>query len=414
MVAKTYDWDAGATLQEHSRHKHKVLRDYFGKFLYVRSQLPYQTRFRLACVDGFAGGGRYACGAPGSPIIFLEEIDRAARAINAKRSEHGFPGLEIECLLLLNDSDPSAVKSLRKHIAPLQANLSSSVELEVVYLQQTFEDIFPALNRLLAGRRYRNVVFNLDQCGHSHVDRGILRNIMRSYRSVEIFYTFAIESLLAFLRKTDPALLERQLSYLRLGSVELAELEGVMSNSQWLGAAERIVFEAFRSCAPFVSPFSINNPLGWRYWLIHFATSYRARQVYNNVLHVNSSSQAHFGRSGLEMLYFDPEYDGSLYLFDDDGRIRARNQLFDDIPRLLSGTKSGVKMSSFYESIYNMTPAHADDVHRVLIENPDIAVVTRSGGERRVGSTISAEDVVKLRRQTSFFPMWRSVNRGTR
>ena len=181
-----------------------MLREYFGNFLYVRSQLPYQTRFRLACIDGFAGGGRYACGSPGSPIIFLEEIDRAARAINAKRSVDGFPGLEIECLLVLNDSDPSAVKSLRNQMAPLQASLSSSVGLEVVYLQETFEDMYPALHRLLAGRRYRNVVFNLDQCGHSHVDRRVLRNIMRSYPSVEIFYTFAIESLLAFLRKTGP------------------------------------------------------------------------------------------------------------------------------------------------------------------------------------------------------------------
>ena len=113
------------------------------------------------------------------------------------------------------------------------------------------------------------------------------------------------------------------------------------------------------------------------------------------------------------MLYFDPEHDGSLYLFDDDGRMRAREQLFDDIPRLLSGTQNGVRMSSFYENIYNMTPAHADDVHRVLIENPDIAITTRAGGERRVGSAISAEDVVKLRRQTSFFPIWRSANHGT-
>ena len=113
------------------------------------------------------------------------------------------------------------------------------------------------------------------------------------------------------------------------------------------------------------------------------------------------------------MLYFDPEFDGSLYLFDDDGRMRAREQLFDDIPRLLSGTENGVRMSSFYKSIYNMTPAHADDVHSVLIENPDIAIITRGGGERRVGNAISTEDVVKLRRQKSFFPTWRLANHGT-
>src|SRR3546814_273743 len=110
-----------------------------------------------------------------------------------------------------------------------------------------------------------------------------------------------------------------------------------MNRRAWLGVAERIVFEAFRVCAPFVSPFSINNPGGWRYWLIHFANIYRARQVYNNILHDNSSLQAHFGRSGLNMLSYDPSHDeGMLYLFDIAGRTSAKKQLLEDIPRLVT------------------------------------------------------------------------------
>ena len=65
-------------------------------------------------------------------------------------------------------------------------------------------------------------------------------------------------------------------------------LNGMMTRNEWLGTAERTVFDAFRLCAPYVSPFSINNPDGWRYWLIHFANTYRARQVYNNILHGNA------------------------------------------------------------------------------------------------------------------------------
>src|SRR3546814_15689587 len=85
-----------------------------------------------------------------------------------------------------------------------------------------------------------------------------------------------------------------------------------MSRNDWLGTAENIVFDAFRLCAPYVSTFSINNPGGWRYWLIHFANAYRARQVYNNILHDNASLQAHFGSSGLNMLSYDPRHDGML------------------------------------------------------------------------------------------------------
>ena len=48
MVAKPYDWADGATLEDHSRRKHKILREYFFNYLAVRCQLPQQTRFRLA------------------------------------------------------------------------------------------------------------------------------------------------------------------------------------------------------------------------------------------------------------------------------------------------------------------------------------------------------------------------------
>ena len=180
-----------------------------------------------------------------------------------------------------------------------------------------------------------------------------------------------------------------------------------MSRNSWLDAAERLVFEAFRTCARFVSPFSINNPGGWRYWLIHFANFYRARQVYNNILHKNHSYQAHFGRSGLEMLHYDPDHEtGTLYLFDGPGRELAKGQLFNDIPRLITDSGDAMKMADFYENIYNMTPAHSEDIHAAIIDNPDIAAITPAGGERRKANTITVNDVLKLKAQTSFFPMF--------
>lgn len=182
-----------------------------------------------------------------------------------------------------------------------------------------------------------------------------------------------------------------------------------MSTNNWLGAAEKLVFETFGNCALFVSPFSIHNPGGWRYWLLHFAKSYRARQVYNNILHKNSSAQAHFGRSGLNMLAYNPEHDdGNLYLFDQHGREMARNELMSDIPRLVSESGDVTGVGEFYESIYNMTPAHADDIHSAIIENPDIEVITEAGGTRRKANTIGFTDIIKLRDQRSFFPMFQN------
>lgn len=410
MAEKRYDWLDGATLDEHSRRKHKILREYFNRYLVVRCQVPQQTRFRLAIVDGFAGGGRYKCGTPGSPIIFLEELQNALEAVNLQRIAAGLGTIEFECLLILNDQSAEALEVLKSHLAPLLAGIRETcprLHIRPEYLNRGFETAFPAMRDLLAAGRYRNVVFNLDQCGHSHVDRQRLVEIMRTYPSAEIFYTFAIEALLAFLQKSEPIMLASQLRHLGISPAQLGELNGTMGKGIWLRTAERIVFEAYRACAPYVSPFSINNPDGWRYWLIHFANVYRARQVYNNILHDNSSMQAHFGRSGLNMLSYDPRHDDdALYLFDVSGRQQAIGQLIEDIPRLVSECGDVLEVSEFYESIYNATPAHADDVHQAIIDNPDLEVLTPGGGERRKANTIAPGDVLRLKQQKSFFPMF--------
>lgn len=409
MVEKRYEWVDGATLEDHSRRKHKILREYFYNYLIVRCQLPQQERFRLAVIDGFSGGGRYVCGAAGSPIIFIEELERAAETVNSLRGAQGLGAIEVECLLILNDASPDAIESLKRNIAPYQAanaDNSTNLRLRIEFINKPFEIAYTHIKDTLQKWRFRNVVFNLDQCGHSHVERKTLLDIMRSYPSAEIFYTFAIESLISFLQKSNPTLLASQLAYIGLERSDLSTLEGAMNRNTWLGAAERLVFEAFRTCAPFVSPFSINNPGGWRYWLIHFANFYRARQVYNNILHENSSSQAHFGRSGLNMLSYDPSEDGALYLFDRSGREKAKAQLLDDIPRLISEFGDVIGVGNFYEGIYNITPAHSDDVHTAIIENPDIEVITPGGGERRKPNTITINDVLKLRCQRTFFPLF--------
>lgn len=407
---KRYEWADGAKLEEHSRRKLKILREYVFDYLTVRCQLPQQQRFRLAIVDGFAGGGRYECGTPGSPMIFVEQLKVAVHAVNTQRAVQDLGAIEVECLLVFNDTSRDAIEALQSNIAPLQADIAETsprLHLCMVYLNDAFEAAYPKIKGFIERGRYRSVLFNLDQCGHSHVERGTILDIMNSYPAAEIFYTFAVTSLLAFLQKDQPQRLHTQLGHLGLSGNDLQALDGLMGRTEWLGAAEKIVFEAFNPCASYVSPFSINNPDGWRYWLIHFARSYRARQVYNNILHRNATLQAHFGRSGLDMLSYDPRHDdGRLYLFDNEGRAFAKAQLQGDIPRLVSEAGDAMSMTEFYEDIYKVTPAHADDVHAAIIDNPDLEVVTPAGGKRRKANTIGANDVIKAKPQRSFFPMF--------
>lgn len=128
--------------------------------------------------------------------------------------------------------------------------------------------------------------------------------------------------------------------------------------------------------------------------------------MYNNTLHDNATAQAHFGKSGLEMLSYDPDHDGEIYLFDLSGRSAAKTQLMDDIPRLVSASGDAIGVGEFYEATYNATPAHSDDIHQAIIESEDLEVLTPNGGLRRVPGTIEPADTIRLKTQRSFFPMF--------
>lgn len=407
MVSKPYDFTGGATLGEHSRQKHRIVRDYFRQYVKTRCQLPQQAVFRLAIVDGFAGGGRYNCGSPGSPLIFLEELLNVAEEINVSRAVNGFKSLDISCLLIFNDAKKEVVEVLKENVSPLlmTARENKHLNIEVLYGAEQFEVVYPKLKSRLLGSAFQNVIFNLDQCGHLHVEWSTLKDIVSSFKSAEIFYTFFIDTFLAFLQRDNPEVLDRQLRPFGLNAALVQNFsEDLVTKRDWLGAMERLVFDLLKGCAPFVSPFSINNPEGWRYWLVHLASSPRAREVYNVILHDCSSSQAHFGRSGLQMLHYDPKQasDVGLYLFDENGRMSAKSQLLADIPKFVEQFGDALRVNDFYAAIYNATPAHSDDVRFAMIDNPDLEVITPTGRERQNAHTIKLDDVLRLKRQPSF------------
>jgi three-Cys-motif partner protein len=314
----------------------------------------------------------------------------------------------VECLLAFNDADSKVTDILKGQVDPYVVRLRDEcpkLHPTICYMSEPFEGAYPVIKEMIAHGRYRNVLFNLDQCGHSKVDTATLGDIMSSTPSAEVFYTFAIETLLTFLSRTNAELMASQVRQLGIDPAEFRVQDGKVTNEAWMGLAERLVFETFRSAARFVSPFSIANPEGWRYWLIHFANNYRARQVYNDVLHGNGT-QAHFGRSGLRMLSYDPSQEGELYLFESEDRDRAKAQLLDDIPRLITESGDVMDVLGFYEATYNATPAHTNDIHAAMIESPDLEIFTETGGQRRKANTISVTDTIKLKAQRSFFPMF--------
>jgi len=407
LARKGYDWEHGAPLLDHTERKLTVLKEYFSQYLWVRcGTVPQQGKFRLAVVDGFSGAGRYAAGEAGSPIVFLETLQNTMVGIAAKRASEGFRPIDLECYLVLNDADPNATALLRENLAPVELAFREAIpsaKLHIEYESVPFENLYPKVKSRLKAGRFNNVLFNLDQCGDTHVDRATIVDILTTFDSAEVFLTFMIKPLLAFLSKQDPDQLLKRFAHLDIKSSDLKDLEGVMNRKEWLGAAEQIVYNHLSTAGTYASPFSIHNPEGWRYWLVHLANAPRARQVYNDILHANANTQAHFGGSGLEMLAFDPSKNGSLYLFGEEDRERAKAQLLEDVPRAIESYGDAVSVADFYRQIYRQTAAHSHDIRAAIFESPDIEILSESGGTRRRAHTIRPEDVLRLTTQRSMF-----------
>ena len=408
MVRKAYDWAQGAVLEPHSQKKHTILHDYFRKYLLTRCQSPHPKEFRLAVVDAFAGGGAYDCGAVGSPVIFIEVLRDTLVEINQHRAAEGFNSLKFRCLLIFNDAYADAYQQLQEVCAPYLGAIRENhphLEIETVFLNEKFEAALGKIFAHIKSSGHGNILFNLDQYGHSQVSVKTIQQLMATSESVEIFLTFAIEAFCAYLSADEEKNRVSLNGFDALENLKKALENGDLINKpEWLARTEKSVFETWRNCAAFVSPFSIHNPEGWRYWFMHFANKSRARQVYNDVLHDNSSHQAHFGRAGLNMLAFDPSREtGTLSLFDTDSRANERPQLFVDIPQLLEKHGNIMTVEAFYAASYNSTAAHSEDINAMAIENPDIWVLTDNGRRRRKPNTIKPTDRIQLVRQKSFF-----------
>jgi len=400
-----FDFGKGVILNEHSKRKHKVLKEYFTQYLITRCKLPQQEKFRLAIVDGFAGGGVYKCGSFGSPLIFIETLRNALLEININRQIQSLRPIEIQCFLQFNDLNKNNIALLKEEVTYFEAEIKDTIpqlHIEVEYHTQKFDEVYPLIKSNIEARKHRNVLFNLDQQGHSHVELNIIKNIMANWESAEVFFTYMIQALLAYMspdKEKDRALGKNPaISELIYSLSENSDIP--LIKPELLGKAEQIIFNYLKEFAPFFTPFAIHNPKGWSYWFIHFANIYRARQVYNNILHDNSSSFAHYGRSGLKMPYYKDE--GSLYSFDLNSREAARKELFHDIPDLISESGDAMSVEDFYKATYNETAAHSDDIHEMMIKNPDLQLITASGGERRKANQIKPDDTLKRKNQKSF------------
>ena len=411
LPRNSYKWAKGVPLKDHTAKKLSVLRSYFRNYLRVRCT-PINRRFKIAIVDGFAGGGAYQCGTSGSPLVFLEELSAFADEVAIWRMEKNVPELEsIDCLFVVNEIDPDAIAVLNPLLDQWEAQNKAAgrkLNVRVLRRQSPFMKIYPEIRSTLLQHRFSNVLFNIDPCGYTQVNLPIIQDILGSFKSAEVFYTFMIGSLFNYSSWMDQKKTNDLMMSFCGTQEQFFQDESFRRKAEWLGAVEKIVYHEFTHTANFASPFAINqsNGSGYNYWLMHFANSHRAREVYNDILYQNSGVQAHHGKSGLRMLGYT-SLDSEVQTFDWSSDLRKENinSLQSDLPNAISDFGDAVAIQTLKASIYNETTSHSDDIKSVLIDHADIEVVTKSGHKRRSPGAISDDDFVRLNPQRQLFPI---------
>lgn len=290
MPPKKYPWANGAPLKDHTAKKLNILRSYFHNYLRVRCT-PINRRFKISIVDGFAGGGIYKCGTSGSPLVFLEELAAFADETAVWRKANNAPELErIDCLFIVNETDPEAIEILNPLLDQweLQNKVSGrNLNVTILRKQGPFIQLYPEVRSLLLEYRFSNVLFNIDPCGYTQVNLPIIQDILGSFKSAEVFFTFMIGSLFNYSSWMNPEKTNNLMRDFCGTQEQFFQDESFRKKAEWLGVVEKIVYTEFTRTAKFASPFAINQSgnTGYNYWLMHFANSHRAREVYNDILY---------------------------------------------------------------------------------------------------------------------------------
>ena len=408
MPRNEYAWTDGAVLKDHTHKKLQILRTYFHNYLRVKCT-PLNRKFKLAIVDGLAGGGIYEGGVSGSPMVFLEELTAFFAETEIWRKDQGLPELRIECLFIANDTSSDAWESLDPFLLAWEQENSERERLSVSIdrLRKPFEQAHSEIKTLIQSQKISNVLYNLDPCGYTQVGLHTIKDIMGSFKSPEIFYTFMVGALFNYASWDNPQKTSRLISDFGIDQETFFQDEELRTKGEWLGAVEKILHSEVMGVANFVSPFAINRAgnSGYNYWLMHFAKNHRAREVYNDVLHLNAGGQAHFGKSGLKMLDYRGD-DTGVGTLDWSGDMRAKSieALHNDLPEVISELGDAISIELLKASVYNETTAHSDDFKSVLIQNRDIEVLTQTGAQRRSASSIKDTDIVRVSRQRHLFP----------
>ena len=184
-------------IEQHSRAKLDVLRSYLRAYIDRLNQSPQRETFKMALVDGFAGGGTYSQQnevVSGSPLVMLEEIAAAKIRLNQTRTKP----LKIECKFHFVDVQESHTDHLRNTLSERGYQVDCE---DITIHNSTFENVADGIIEDIRKHQPKSgrAIFLLDQTGYSQVPVNLARKIFQRLPAAEIILTFAVDVLINFL-----------------------------------------------------------------------------------------------------------------------------------------------------------------------------------------------------------------------
>ncbi len=346
---------------------------------------------------------------PGSPLVILQAIKEAK--VRVMREFQRQKDIKFDVLLICIDANKSAIDHLNHALEDRgYGDLVRNGQIQLV--NGKFSDYATKVVSIAKSRtpRIGRALFILDQYGYGEVPEAALQEIFAKLKRPEVILTFNVDSLINFLSHDNLAAFERRTGL--AGAITAEQLDDAMRGPNWRRRIQSKLYQRItsQSGARFFTPFFIRPHKGHGdFWLLHLSQHWKARDVMARTHWAHHNHFIHYLAPGLDM--FSTGYaakidvDGqsqSVFEFDDLAKRSSMGALHEQIPRLLSGCREGVKFREFFVSQVNATPATESMIERAildLVREKQIQVVGDDGGVRNVRTALKDDHIIRLPEQ---------------
>jgi len=409
MTRQHYKWEDQAKLGYHSLVKHKILRDYICAYVSTLTSNIKIDHFRLALVDGFAGGGKYIAEwngetVYGSPFAMLDACHEAQAAGQALR-EKPFK-LDTRFYFVEKSKEAHALLSTTLKDRGYGQHESSGNNIMLFHsdFEYSYKKIIADIQKHSTTARS---IFLLDQYGYSEVPQDMVRHIFRQLPGAEVILTFNVDSLLTYLNRENLLAFHKKTGFQVEGLLESGLCDKEKRPKEWRLAAQAILHSNLvNGCFPdgvgHHTTFYIRAVSGHGdYWLVHLSRNLTARNVMVDIHWLHGNHFVHYGGSGLDMYClrgFNVQAEADMFGFDEYAQDATQRNLQEQIPRLITNNHpNGITYRNLLAGQANYTPARDQDLRDILCNQgvrKELVILSPNGKRRRDRTAPENNDII--------------------